>query len=132
MKKTTIERIYHPWWKWECYKAGFFNTTPPAGVDKTKAMEMYAEFLSDLGKFAKGMERVFNEWPRSCEQFLSNPSMNRIAWLGQAAMCIETGIPACFRGGFKLLNVSQQDAANELAKEYLERWLKNEYEEKAS
>ena len=49
------------------------------------------------------MERVVKEWPVSCEHFLTKHGMNRIAWLGQASMCIETGIPRFFRGGFNLM-----------------------------
>jgi hypothetical protein len=49
--------------------------------------------------------------------------MNRIAWLGQAAMCYATGIPAAFRSGFFLLTETEQIAANELALIYLNKWL---------
>jgi hypothetical protein len=49
--------------------------------------------------------------------------MNRIAWLGQAAVCYATGVPATFAGGFYLLNGEQQDKANNIALEYLNEWL---------
>ncbi len=49
--------------------------------------------------------------------------MNRIAWLGQASMCIATGIPSRFRGGFYKLTEAQQARANATALEYLNRWL---------
>jgi lipopolysaccharide biosynthesis regulator YciM len=48
--------------------------------------------------------------------------MNRIAWLGQAAMCYSTGIPSKFCAGFNLLTAEQQDKANMLALEYLNKW----------
>jgi hypothetical protein len=51
--------------------------------------------------------------------------MNRIAWLGQAAMCYATGIPSKYRGGFNLLTERQQQKANEIALIYLNKWLKN-------
>jgi hypothetical protein len=51
--------------------------------------------------------------------------MNRIAWLGQAAMCYATGVPSVFRGGFFLLSEKQQEAANRLALEYLNKWLED-------
>jgi len=90
-----------------------------SGFDGEKA---YSEFLSDVGRFEKGLRRVLSEWPVSCEHFLSNPSMNRIAWLGQAAMCIEAGVPAVYRGGFKFLSSSCQEDANALALRYLKLW----------
>ena len=117
-----IERVYHPWWKWECYKAGFFNTSPPDGLDEEECKERYRVFLSDLSRFGRAMDRVLGEWPHSCEQFLTNPTMNKIAWLGQAALCIDTGIPSKYRAGFKLLTEEQQQAADQLAAEYLDKW----------
>ena len=49
--------------------------------------------------------------------------MNRIAWLGQAAMCINTGIPAQFRGGYNLLTEEQKNHADQAALEVLNFWL---------
>ena len=49
--------------------------------------------------------------------------MNRIAWLGQAAMCIATGIPSTFRGGFNQLTPEEQEQANQAALKALNEWL---------
>ena len=117
-----MRRIYHPYWDWECYHAGFFNTTCNLSDDEAKLK--YCEFLSNLVLFEKTLNKVLNEWPISCEQFLSNDSMNRIAWLGQSSMCIETGIPSTFRGGFKLLSNENQKLADSMALKYLKIWLK--------
>jgi len=51
--------------------------------------------------------------------------MNRIAWLGQASMCIETGISSRFCGGYNLLTPEQKEAADKKAFEYLNKWLVN-------
>lgn len=118
-----IKKIWHPWTVWECYPAGFHSTVPPEGMNKLECQQAYAEFLSDLKKFRKGMEQVAKKWPRSCEHFLTNEQMNRIAWLGQSAMCISTGISSAFCGGFKLLSPQKQKAANKEAAKFLTRWL---------
>jgi hypothetical protein len=125
----TMVRIFHPWHKWECYKAGFYGTSPPLGMDKDSARAAYSVFLSDIDRFKAAMKRVSVEWPRSCEHFLTNESMNRIAWLGQSSMCIETGVPSVFRGGFMLLDPAHQFAANNAADDYLRSWI-NEREDK--
>jgi hypothetical protein len=88
---------------------------------------MYADFLKDSPRFRRATRRVIASWPTSCEQFLSNSSINRIAWMGQASMCIETGTPATFRAGFKLLTLKQQQRANAIAQEAIELWEKNIY-----
>lgn len=114
-------RIFHTHDKWECYHAGFYAPTKP-GVSRAQGEEMYRVFLSDLVRFGEALEKVIVEWKHSCEHYLTNVAMNRIAWLGQAAMCYATGIPASYRSGFSLLTEQQQRAANELALEYLNRW----------
>ncbi len=51
--------------------------------------------------------------------------MNRIAWLGQAAMCWDTGVPSAFCNGFMLLTKDEQDRANQAAFEHLNKWLES-------
>lgn len=116
------QRIFHTYDKWECHKAGFYATTKP-GMTRTQCEEAYRDFLSDTKRFAEALEHIIIEWKYSCEQYLTNTAMNRIAWLGQAAMCYATGVPATFREGFNLLTSEQQQAANEVALVYLNKWL---------
>jgi len=117
-----MRRIYHHYEKWECYPAGFYETTAPDGMNAEQAQQAYAEFLGDLDRFESALQRVLAEWTHSCDQFLSNEHINRIAWLGQAAMCIETRVPSVFRGGFKLLTLQKQRLANAMAQKYLDIW----------
>ena len=86
---------------------------------------MYAEFLRDIPRFEKAMARVVAEWPKSCEHFLTNQSVNRIAWLGQSSMCIETGIPCHYRAGFNMMSNEDRDKANAAAARVLRRWEKD-------
>lgn len=118
-----MNRIYHPWVKWECYKSGFYDSMVP-GRSSDEAKTAYRDFLKDLGLFEMALKRVIFEWKFSCEHFLSNSSINRIAWLGQASACIQLGLPSCFRGGFKLLSDKEQELANALAEKYLNLWLR--------
>jgi hypothetical protein len=115
-------RIFHTFDKWECHRAGFYATSFE-GKTKTECNAMYRDFLSDLPRFEAALEAVTTQWKYSCEHYLTNVAMNRIAWLGQASMCYATGVPSEFRGGFSLLTKKQQQAANELALKYLNKWL---------
>lgn len=121
MKKNG-HRIFHPWWKWECYKAGFYSTLPPTGKTKEQCKFEYSQFLSDIELFTYAMEEVIEQWPNSCEQFLTNPNINKLAWLGQASMCIATGIPSTFKSGFFLLSQDHQKLANQAALDKLNEW----------
>lgn len=115
-------RIFHTHEQWECFKAGFY-ATKFNGMSESDCEKEYAKFLSDTQKFSGALEHVVTEWKNSCEHYLTNVSMNRIAWLGQAAMCYATGIPSKYRGGFFLLTDEHQKIANETALIYLNKWL---------
>lgn len=115
-------RVFHTFDKWECYKAGFYATTKD-GMTKAECEQAYCDFLSNLDIFESALDGVITEWRNSCEHYLTNVAMNRIAWLGQAAMCYATGVPAAFRGGFNLLSDEEQQKANEMALKYLNKWL---------
>lgn len=115
-------RVFHTFDKWECYQAGFYNTTVK---DKKKAQcEIeYKELLTNEEEFKNALNQVITTWKNSCEHYLTNSAMNRIAWLGQASLCIARQIPSDFRGGWQLLTEEEQSKANAIALEYLNKWL---------
>jgi hypothetical protein len=117
-----MKRKWHHFEKWECVPAGMYETLPPDGLKSDGALSAYTAFLGDLPRFESALNRVLTEWPISCEQFLSNPNINRIAWLGQASMCIATGVPSRFRAGFSALDEDGQRDANAMADKYLKAW----------
>lgn len=117
------ERIFHTFDKWECHKAGFY-ASKKEGMTAEQCEQEYANFLSNDERFKEGLSGVINNWINSCEHYLTNKAMNRIAWLGQAAMCYSTGIPSKYCAGFNLLTNEQQEHANQVALEALNEWRK--------
>ncbi len=115
-------RVFHTYEKWECHKAGFYETCKE-GMNKKECEEAYRDFLADKKRFSKAVASVIKEWKNSCEHYLTNSGMNRIAWLGQAACCYATGIPSAFRSGFFLLTEKQQQEADQIALDALNQWL---------
>jgi hypothetical protein len=122
-----IKRIWHPWHTWECFPSNFFGHLP-SNQKKKDAEKLYAEYLSDLPKFESTLKKVTTEWTHSCEHNLTNESMNRIAWLGQACLAYEFKLPSGMRAGFNILSQSEQAAANLLAEKYLNKWLSDNAE----
>ena len=122
-KLKTGSRILHTWEKWECYKAGFYAERPPGGLSQQDGEELYREFLSDLDRFDAALKHVTTEWTHSCEHYLTNDRMNRIAWLGQAAAAHAIQMPSCCRGGYHRLTQEQQIDADAMALLYLNEWL---------
>jgi ParB-like chromosome segregation protein Spo0J len=117
------DRIFHTFDKWECNKAGFY-ASQVEGKNSTQCEEEFAKFFRTNGLFEKTVKKVLKEWKYSCEHYLTNTAMNRIAWLGQASVCYVTGIPSKFSAGWFLLTNEQQEHANEVALKALNKWLK--------
>lgn len=115
-------RIFHTYDKWECEKAGFYAQNVD-GKTSAQCEEMYRDFLADTDRFRNAANSVIEEWTNSCEHYLTNFAMNRIAWIGQAAMCYETGVPSKYCSGFNLLTEEEKQAANEVALDVLNDWL---------
>jgi ParB-like chromosome segregation protein Spo0J len=115
------DRIFHTFENWECHKAGFYASRKE-GMTQEQCENAFADFLGNDDKFKQGLDGVLENWVHSCEHYLTNKAMNRIAWLGQAAMCFSTGVPSKFCSGFNLLTPTQQERANEIALEYLNKW----------
>ena len=118
------DRVFHTYDKWECQKNGFFATS----VDGKKSDELekeYAEFLNDSDRFEKAAMKVMDDWKYSCEHYLTNKAMNRIAWVGQAAACYDAKLPSKFCGGFNLLSEEEQEKANRIALKAINYWMQN-------
>jgi hypothetical protein len=118
-----MKRIYHTWDKWECYRAGFFEVRAPKGFSDEQCEGTYRELLSDVAEFKRVMQLIVAEWPNSCEHNLTNERMNRVAWMGQAAVTYKYKVPARFKGGYNLLTDEQKQAADNAALEVINEWM---------
>lgn len=118
-----MERIYHTWDKWECYPAGFYDDICRNGETAEEAELIYEELLSDTKEFSRVLSLVTAEWKNSCEHYLTNEKMNRIAWLGQAALAYKYNIPSKFRKGYYMLGREQRLRADRTALKALNKWL---------
>lgn len=116
-------RILHTWERWECYRAGFYAERPPGETTQEEGQELYRTFLSDSVAFESALQYITANWKHSCEHYLTNDRMNRIAWLGQAAAAHAIAMPSCCRGGYHLLTEEEKSDADTLALLYLNQWL---------
>ncbi len=114
-------RIFHTYDKWECHKAGFFNTKKD-GSTEAECKESFKAIMRDIPRFSGYLNAVINEWKFSCEHYLTNKAMNRIAWLGQSAVCYGDSIPSKYSGAWFDLTDEEQNAANEAALAALNKW----------
>ena len=119
------DRVFHTYDKWECHKHGLYDTKPPEGMAQKECEEAYLTVLTNSKLFAKLLDKIITEWKNSCEHYLTNKAMNRISWLGQASVCLETKVSSKYCTGWNLLNEDQQHEANGVALIYLNKWLVN-------
>lgn len=117
-----MERIYHPYWKWECYKSGMWRKE-----SKEYEQNLFDEIISFIGNhtaYGKSMLKAVKFWKYSCENFLTNVSINRLAYIGHAGCCIEKGYPEYLvRRAWKLLNENQRYLANKEAEKAVKIWI---------
>ena len=116
-------RVFHTFDKWECHKAGFYASKKEGWTNEQCEAE-YIKILTNEEDFRAALARVVTEWKNSCEHYLTNKAMNRLAWLGQASVCISSGVPSSYSQSWFELTKEQQDRANLIALEYLNKWLR--------
>lgn len=114
-------RIYHPYWLWEDYKAGFYTEYSKTELNDLNESVRYV--FSSAEKTEQWMNNVILHWKYSTEHNLTNVSMNRVAWLGQAACCYYGGVP-CKATMFlwKFLDEKVQRRSDKIANKIIKEW----------
>jgi hypothetical protein len=73
------------------------------------------------------MTMVIEQWKYSCEHNLTNMSINRIAYIGQAACCLYANVPSTITmQAWSKVDKKYRDIADSIAKETIEIWEKNQ------
>lgn len=121
MSKASIDRYHCHYEQLEEYKAGLWRRR--TGQFRQNSIAEARRFMMDAGRFSEAMARVCSEWENSCKVNFTTPSVNPIAWLGQAAVCIEITVPEeCTRVAWCELPFQTQQVANANAKRHLREW----------
>lgn len=116
-----MNRKYHNWKKWECYKHGFYRVI--SSKEKIMHKKNVINFFGDKNITKHYMLRIVNEWTYSVEHFLSNNSINRIAWLGQSACCLYSNTPNLITMSFwSTLDESVCIRSNNIAQNIITNW----------
>lgn len=114
------KQIFHHFSKWEDYKYGFYESTCN---DIQEHIKKSVELLSCEKKFYLYAKRVITEWIFSCEQNLTDSSLNKIAYIGQSACCLANNTPAFVtRLAWSYIDEDKQILANKVAKKIINEW----------
>lgn len=119
-----MKRIYHPYWLWEEFQNGFYESYSKKDFDIKK--EKIVELFSCSEKTSHFMRRVINEFPYSCEHNFTNTSMNRIAFLGQCAALLYCNSPSeLTMKSWSFVPEKFQNQANLIAEEIINNYVEN-------
>lgn len=122
-----MKPVYYRHELWEDYKIGMYaKQCHPSGVSAAYCI------LKDPVKLYDAMYYVSHHWPYSSEMNLTNSSMNRQAWLGQAACAwMVHATDEETKTAWRALTKEEQDRANAVANRIINEW-EIEYAEKTS
>lgn len=114
-----MDRIYHHYLDWEEMEHNMWGCVD----DRKKYLKRAIEFTSDHKKYGRFMMRVVLEWPVSCENALTDDSINKKAWVGHAATALALGCPEDItREAWSNLTDEQQLLANNQARKAIQTW----------
>lgn len=117
-----MKQIFHHYEKWEEHHAGMWRKITNE-QERKEHLQRAIEFTGNAKLYGEYMLQVLDKWPISCEQNLSNSSVNRKAWIGHAATCIAINCPEDItREAWWTLSQDQQDEANSKAAEAIKKW----------
>lgn len=119
-----MERLYHRFENWECYKSGFFKNV--SGEDKKEKILKVIELFSNENLTELYMNKVIENWINSCEHNLTNLGLNRVAWIGQSACCLYANIPyKITMESWRLVDEKHRIKACEVAEKIIKKYEQN-------
>jgi len=119
LNQLKFDRVYHHYLDWEEINFNMWGTVE----NRKKYLKKAIDFTGDHKKYGRFMMRVINEWPISCENALTDNSLNQKAWVGHAACALAIGCPEDItREAWGLLTDEQRLLANKEADRAIECW----------
>lgn len=119
-----IKQVYVPYWVWEDYNSGMWRKVD-SETEKTM-LNKAIEFTSDHIQYGNAMKEVIGTWRKTMLNTLTNPSVNKRAFLGHCAVCYKFGIPEYItRKAWKQLTDKQRILADHVAQKTIDEWQKN-------
>jgi hypothetical protein len=113
-----IARSPLPYTAWEDHQAGLYALTY-----QDDQVRVAQELLSDKERLRIAMQTATDQWPNAALHQLSNPDLNRRAWLGQAACMINNLVPAnATKVAWSRLTDAQRRDANHAADLVIYAW----------
>lgn len=116
---SRLPRVWHPVEDWEEIQYNMWGTVK----DRSLYLQNAIEFTSNWDLYGDHMDLVVQEWHVSCENALTDYSLNRKAWVGHAACALYMHCPEDItRKAWGFLTHDQQQMANRRAAIAIRDW----------
>ena len=120
-----IKQVFIEYWLWEDYNSGFYNLNC---FDEKEKINRSIKYMKDHSKFKEGMKKAVFNWGNSMLNNLTNPSMNKTAYIGQCANCIDNKTPSYItKKAWKELTLDEMKINNLNALDVFDKWKKVYY-----
>lgn len=121
-RRYKFERVYWNCYEWEEMQHNMWGSVKCRSQFLTRAID----FTGNHNLYGSYMMRVVNEWPISCENALTDYSLNRKAWVGHAACALALQCPEDItREAWGYLTDEQRALANRQAAAAIGQWEDN-------
>jgi hypothetical protein len=114
-----FDRVYHPITEWEEMNHNMWGDV----ADRKEWLSRAISFTGNHKLYGEHMRKVIQQWPISCENALTDYSLNRRAWIGHAAVALAINCPEDItRQAWGVLTHEQRLLANQEADRTIRLW----------
>ena len=112
-----IKQVFVPYYEWEDWINGMWEKGDEARLQDA------IDFTGDWQRYGAAMGEVIEAWPKTMLNSLTNPSINRRAFLGHCAVCYKLGIQESItRLAWALLTNQQRYDADSIAEKHIRHY----------
>ena len=120
-----MKQVYKPYWDWECYKNGMWKPSTDGALLRKAIL-----FTSDYRQYGEAMREVVLIWENTMLHHLTNPSINKRAFIGHCACSYKRGLPeAIVRKAWSFLSEKEKRLANNEANKAYLLWIEKQSKE---
>jgi len=113
-------QYYSHYKKWEDYQNGLYSDF----LDSEKGVSDAFYLLTNPDVFASVCDDLLLQWSVSTLVNMTNPNINKRAWIGQAACCFKYGVPEHLtRLAWSQMTTEQRFSANCVAESKIKQWI---------
>jgi len=122
-----IKQVYIQYTKWEDFLHGMWRKV--SKEDEVIFLKQAIEFTGNHVVYGNAMGEVIKEWKNTMLNSLTNPHINKRAFLGHCAVSFKINCPEYItRMAWKELNDKQRLLADNVAQNHINKWLIQYYE----